>query len=293
MIRSSGVFFTLALCALLIFASHVLARGEWDDPPGGWDGMYEFDDLKDWVHNNGSDQWDGSAPGEEGTSPGGAHIVEIPGEGDPSGNAVVISIEDTGDPRNDGVAEPSNRKIYLENEVDFNGNFYIDGITFIARFRVNPDPIEALADGTDLHDGAKGHVGIVHGGAPGNFSFALDTGGLLYFGSEAQQPLEVGDEFQFHTVWATAMLTGGGVYDVEVYLDGSTDPAFSDEMTLGDGSDGDIYPNYVTVGMGSTGRDGAIQVDYIGYELGVHTPVPFAVNPAGKLPHLWGRLKAR
>ncbi len=278
----------LVLCVFfLLSASLTFALGGWNDPPGGWDGLYEFDDMKGWVHNNGSDQWDESAPGEKGKAPGGAHLMTIPGEGDPSGDATVISMEDAGDPRGDGFADPSNRKIYLENEVDFNGNMFVDGVTFIARWRINPDPIDAPADGYTMHDGGKGQVGIVHGGAPGNLSFSLDTGGMLYFGQDgAEQTLEIGDEFQFHSIWVTATLD-----EVNVYLDGDIEPIFEDMITYGTGSDGDIYANYVAVGLGSTGRDGAIQVDYIGYELGIHVPTPFAVTPAGKLPYVWGKLK--
>jgi len=278
-----------ALSALsFVFTSLVFGFGGWNDPPGGWDGLYEFDDMDGWVHNNGSDSWDGSAPGEKGKAPGGAHLMKVPGEGDPSGDATVISIEDTGDPRNAGFADPSNRKVYLENEVDFAGNMFADGVTFIARWRINPDPIEAPADGYTMHDGGKGHVGIVHGGVPGNLSFCLDTGGMLYFGQDgAEQKMEIGDEFQFHAIWVTATLD-----EVVVYLDGELEPIFEDSITYGTGSDGDIYPNYVTVGLGSTGRDGAIQVDYIGYKIGIHTPEPLAVNPADRLPSLWGKLKS-
>jgi hypothetical protein len=140
-----------------------------------------------------------------------------------------------------------------------------------------------------MHDGGKGQVGIVHGAAPGNLSFSLDTNGALYFGQDgSEEALEIGDEFQFHAIWVTATLE-----KVEVYLDGDMTPIFSDEITFGDGSDGDIYPNYVTVGLGSTGRDGAIQVDYIGYKIGLFTPEAFSVDPNGKLPGFWGELKSK
>jgi len=33
-------------------------------------------------------------------------------------------------------------------------------VTFVARFRINPNPVEAPADGYTLHDGGKGEVGI-------------------------------------------------------------------------------------------------------------------------------------
>lgn len=280
--------FILVFCISFVFSPLAFGLGGWNDPPGGWDRLYEFDDMEGWVHNNGSDSWDESAPGEEGTAPGGAHIVKVPGQGDPSGDATVISIEDTGDPRNAGFNDPSNRKIYLENEVDFSGNMFEDGVTFIARWRINPEPIEAPADGYTMHDGGKGQVGIIHNAVPGNLSFSLDTNGALYFGQDgSEEVLEIDDEFKFHAIWVTATLE-----KVEVYLDGDTTPIFSDAITFGNGSDGDIYPNYVTVGLGSTGRDGAIQVDYIGYKIGLFAPEAFSVDPGGKLPGIWGELKA-
>jgi hypothetical protein len=280
--------FTLVSCAfLLTFTPLAFGLGGWSDPPDGWDGLYEFDDLKDWTHNNGSDEWDGSAPGEKGKAPGGADIVKVPGEGDPSGDATVVSIEDAGDPRDAGFADPSNRKVYLEHAIDFRGNMFVDGVTFIARWRINPDPIDAPANGYTMHSGGKGEVGIVHDAAPGNLSFSLDTGGVLYFGNDgAEKKLQIGDEFQFHTVWAAATLD-----NVDVYLDGDLEPVFSDAITFGDDSDGE-YANYLTVGLGSTGGDGAIQVDYIGYKIGIYTPEPLAVNPADKLPYLWGELRS-
>jgi hypothetical protein len=284
----------VACCAFLfVLTPLALGLGGWADPAGGWDRVYNDFDLDQWTHNNGSDAWDGSAPGDAGMAPGGVHALVISGEGDPSGDATVVSIEDTGDPRGDGFSDPSNRKIYLENEVAIEGNFYEGGITFIARLRVNPSPIDAPADGYTLHDGGKGNVGIVHNDAPGNLSFSIDTGGLLYFGNEDQAPLEIGDEFQFHSIWATAVMSGD-LYTVNVYVDGSAEPAFSGDIALGDGSDGDIYPNYVAMGTGSTGRDAAIQVDYIGYKAGVHVPaLATAVSPTSKLPVMWGELKSK
>jgi hypothetical protein len=75
MIKLSCFFpFTLSLCILLVLAPYALARGGWDDPPDGWDGIYEFDDLDDWVHNNGSDAWDESAPGEESKASDGEEV---------------------------------------------------------------------------------------------------------------------------------------------------------------------------------------------------------------------------
>ncbi len=282
--------FLIVCCALLLIIAP-LTFGQWDEPAGGWDGWYnDWADLADWNHDNGSDQWDGTSPGV-GTL-GGVLVETVDGE-------QVLSIEDTGDPRDAGFPDPgSNRKIYFQQEATSAGNIFEDGVTFIARWRINPNPLEAPANGNDLHDGGKGHVGIAHDSEIAgdttdyNMSFALDTGGLLYFANEDQAPLEVGDEFQFHAVWATAVLAGD-LASINVYLDGATDPAFSGDVTLGDGTDGN-FANYLAVGMGSTGRDGAIQVDYIGFKSGIHEPaVGAAVAPADKLPSMWGKMKSR
>jgi len=288
-VKRSSVFssFVVVCCAFLLMLSPVaFGIGGWGDPPGGCDWLNDdFGDLDQWTHDNGSDEWDESAPGDAGSSPGGAKVETVDG-------VTVLSIEDTGDPRNDGFADPgSNRKIYLQSEIPFEGNIFDEGITFTARLRINPNPVEAPADGYTLHDGGKGNVGIVNHAVPHNLSFALDTGGLLYFANEAQEPLEVGDEFQFHSIWATAKLAGD-VCSINVYVDGDLAPAFSGDVALGDGSDGE-FPNYVAVGMGSTGRDGAVQIDYVGYKLGMHVPgSEAAVNPNDKLPSFWGKLKA-
>jgi len=278
----------LIVCCFLLMVTPLAFGQEWGDPPGGWDGWYnDWADLADWNHDNGSDQWDETEPGVG--APGGVIVETV--DGDP-----VLSIEDTGDPRDAGFPEPSNRKIYFQQEATSAGNIFEDGATFIARWRINPNPLEAPANGNDLHDGGKGHVGIVHDSAIAgdttdyNLSFCLDTGGLLYFANESQAPLEVGDEFQFHAVWATAVISGGAV-SLNVYVDGGMTPAFSGDVTLGDGTDGN-FANYVAVGMGSTGRDGAIQVDYIGFKSGIHEPaVGAAVTPADKLPSMWGEMK--
>jgi len=286
--RKLSVLSSMVICCafLLVLAPLALGLGDWGDPPGGWDVLFDDFNLDEWGHDNGSDAWDESAPGDAGMAPGGVVTEVVDG-------VTVISIEDTGDPRGDGFADPSNRKLYLQQDLGVDGNIFEGGITFTARLRINPSPVDAPADGYTLHDGGKGNVGIVYHDAPGNLSFALDTGGLLYFGNETQAPLEVGDEFQFHSIWATAVLAGADVYTVNVYLDGDAGPAFSGDIPLGTGSDGE-FPNYVAVGAGSTGRDGAIQVDYIGYKAGIHVPsLATAVRPAHKLPSLWGELKSK
>jgi hypothetical protein len=292
--RSSMLLsFMVVCCSLaLILTPLAFGLGGWGDPSGGWDWLNDdFADLAEWNHDNGSDAWDGSAPGEAGTAPGGVKAETVDG-------VTVLSLEDTGDPRGDGFDDPSNRKIYLQREAVFEGNIFEGGVTFTARFRINPNPVEAPADGYTLHDDGKGIVGIVHDGEFAgdgtvlNLSFALDTGGLLYFAHDDQPPLEVGDEFQFHSIWATAKLAGD-VVSLNVYVDGGVTPIFSGDIALDDGAEGN-FANCVVVGMGSTGRDGAAQIDYVGYKLGVYEPtLAAAVTPSDKLPSAWGKLKLK
>lgn len=288
----------LSCIILLCLGTYSHAIDGWADPVGGWDLLVEFDGLLGktletadaaaldgiWNHDNGSDQWDSSAPGTADTSPGGVVVEEVDG-------AVVLSIEDTGDPRDDGFADPgSNRKIYFTRDIGYDGDILADGVTLIARLRINPNPKEAPANGYTLHDGAKGHVAIGSLAVPSLFSLALDEGAVLYFGAEDQDPITVSSEFEFQSVWAT-IVASEDQHEVNIYINGSTDPAFSDVMTLGDGDDS-IFANYLAIGAGSTGRDGAVQIDYIGYKAGVFQPeLGTAVNPAGKLSTTWGELK--
>jgi hypothetical protein len=284
---------------LLCLGAYAHAIDGWADPAGGWDLLVEFDDLLGktletandaaldgtWNHDNGSDQWDGSAPGIAGAAPGGIAVEKVD-------SVVVLSIEDAGDPRSftPPVPDPSNRKIYLTKDIGYDGDILADGVTFIARFRINPNPKEAPANGYTLHDGAKGHVAIGSLAVPKLFSLALDEGAILYFGAEDQAPITVSSEFEFQSVWAT-VVASGDQHEVNIYLNGSTDPAFSGVMTLGGGNDS-IFANYLAIGMGSTGRDGAVQIDYIGCKAGVFPPeLGAAVNPAGKLSTTWGELK--
>ena len=82
---------------------------------------------------------------------------------------------------------------------------------------------------------------------------------------------------------------------MDIYLNGSDTPAFSGVVTPGDGSDGNME-NYIAIGLGSTGRDGAMQIDYIRGKLGVYAPqvaAPTAVEATGKLTTTWGTLKSQ
>jgi hypothetical protein len=294
----------LVVCAALglAFVSTADARGGWGEPAGGWDVAIEFDDYPNppstadlealdgtWSHDNGSDQWDGSAPGAG--NPGGVSIDTVAGAGDGGGDAIVLSLEDTGDPRDDGFADPgSNRKFYFGKDLGPAGASVFDaGVTLLTRLRVNPNPTDAPADGHELHDGGKGHVGIVSTvGTVANVSMAIDTGVLHVVGDNMIEGIADAD---FQAVWLTAVTVADGI-QVDVYLNGSTSAAFSGVVTPGDGSDF-ADDNYVAVGMGSTGRDGAVQVDYVVVKFAAMAPgVATAVDPAGKAATTWGAIRA-
>ena len=296
-----GMYLVVCAALALAFSSTADARGGWADPAGGWDVAIDFDDYPNppstddnaaldgtWMHDNGSDQWDGSAPGSG--NPGGVSIDTVAGAGDGGGDAIVLSIEDTGDPRNDGFADPgSNRKVYFGKDLGPAGASMFDaGVTLVTRLRVNPSPTDAPADGTDLHDGGKGHVGVVSTvGAVANVSLAVDTGVLNIVGDNQIDGVV---ETEFQAVWLTAVAVADGL-QVDVYVNGSTDAAFSGVVTPGDGSDLAV-DNYVAVGMGSTGRDGAIQIDYVAVEFTAVAPDKGStVDPAGKAATTWGAIR--
>jgi hypothetical protein len=291
-----NVAFLTILLVLLVCGGTSYALDGWGDPAGGWDLLVEFDDLLGvalatddaaaldgtWNHDNGSDAWDGSVPGEADKAPGGVMVEEAEG-------VVVLSIEDAGDPRDAGFSDPSNRKLYFTKEIAYDGDILADGVTLVARMRINPNPVDAPADGYDLHDGAKGQVGIGSLAVPKLFSLALDTGALR-FGAEDQEPVAIANELEFQSIWATVM-GDGDMHNVNVYLNGSTDPVFSGPIALGDGSDSD-FANYLAVGMGSTGRDGAVQIDYVGYKAGLFAPgAATAIDPSAKLSTRWAEIK--
>ena len=66
-------------------------------PEGGWAYSVDVGDISSWNHDNGSDQWDGSAIGDEfgdDNRPGGVSLLDG-----------YIRLQDTGDPRDYGYSE--------------------------------------------------------------------------------------------------------------------------------------------------------------------------------------------
>ena len=109
---------TVPCFALLLFSGVTSAGVSYGDPDGGWTYIYHGDQDSPeltasldggWAHDS-NDRWDGSAPGEEGTAPGGVKSFT-------EGDVTYLRIQDAGDPRGIGFERPSNRKIALNRDM--------------------------------------------------------------------------------------------------------------------------------------------------------------------------------
>jgi hypothetical protein len=252
-------------------------------PEGGWSYSLNTSDISSWNHNNGSDQWDGSAIGGvfgDDNRPGGVSLLDG-----------YVRLQDTGDPRDYGYSDSgSNRKIYLGQSISDKGGsdtILNDGATihFIARIPTDGplDPLHvdggggvedypAGGDGYENHDGGKGNIGIKQG-AGGNISFSLNEAGKVII-------TEDGTEFElstteWHEFWVTIEKSDGG-HTVSVYLDGSTE---ANVFTVTAGGGSDFGGSYLAMGVGSTGRSGALDVAAFDFAPGVNAPVSGDVGP--------------
>ena len=169
---------------ILFLCSTAWAQLLYEPPVNGWDYYYDpqandeisTDDYAaldgTWTHSNGSDEWDGSAIGDD--TPGGVSLIT-------EGDTTFIRIQDTGDPRDYDYTDPSNRKIYLGHAItaDLTGGeeeeLLFNGVTLIFRMRVptsglldelytsggeGPDPYPSYGDGYLNNYGGKGNVTI-------------------------------------------------------------------------------------------------------------------------------------
>jgi len=140
-----------------------------------------------WSHDNGSDQWDGSAIGGEFgdvNRPGGAMVIEEPG-------VTYLRIQDTGDPRDYGYSDPaSNRKVYLGHDLAQDGasdTVMDDGVTLYFRARVPIDgPLDPLHRDGQQADGIQpypenGDGYVTSDGGKGNFVIKQAGGGAIAF----------------------------------------------------------------------------------------------------------------
>jgi hypothetical protein len=304
-------------------------------PTGGWDYSIDFEAHPGtpmdkynpvpgeagnldgrWIRAVDRDFWDGSAPDEvgappDGDAPGGIEVVSRPGDGPCAKDVKVLHLLDPGDPSNpagsllvdfpDPFADPSNKSIFLGLDTGVGDrNLLRTGVTFSARWRLDPDPAPYLAatasgDGEPLVGGALGNVGFLfvnEGGALGtegptaSASFALNSGDLLLFSSAGtNQSLSTASDKTFRSLWVTVEdREGDDTYDVTVYANGSTTP-FSFASGIGISLAGAAVDfgapagNYLAIGLPDVPNDGDIEIDSVAYKAGVHPPVSNACTP--------------
>jgi hypothetical protein len=160
-------------------------------------------------------------------------------------------------------------------------------------------PWPAGGSGQLGHDGGKGTFGIRELDTNQNISFSLSQAtdwfsdgtpfgmtGLTMNSLEGPTPSATIDPYQnegtlnvvpvadlttFHEFWITIQPddTGVGTHKVDVYVDGST-TANSFLVTAGTGSDYGL--NYISMGLGATPQQAAVDVDFYAYKEGIHVP---------------------
>ncbi|NLZ05545.1 MAG: LamG domain-containing protein [Phycisphaerae bacterium] len=235
-----------------------------------------------WEHDNGSDAWDGTGPGEGG--PGGiAAIVEE--------DVTFLRVQDTGDPRDYGMPDPSNRKIYLTHPVCAS----LDGAHLEVAVRVatgaglddlHPDggaetsPWPEAGIGYHIRDNGKGMIGVSDGSQVISFSLAkageiagLETDALVMnnlVGTEPSGDVDTGDAGVANvlaiadaTAWNSIVIDivagGAGTHVVTVSVNGEAAQSF--EVTAGTGTEKDY--GYIAFGSSGTGAVTAFDVDYL------------------------------
>jgi len=249
--------------------------------------VYDGDALDDtWNHDNGSDQWDGTGPGEG--NPGGAAALIEDG-------VTFLRIQDIGDPRDLGISEPSNRKVYLQRPMDIS----LDGARLEFRIRiatsapldnqVTGEPWPAEGIGYHIRDNGKGMIGIGEAGEAGVgiISFSLAHPGEAGFedvatdvlvmnnlvGTEASGDVDTGDAAaavamnmiavddatQWNTFTIDISAGGAGTHIVTVSVNGG--PAESFEVTIGTDLENDT--SSLLIGSSGTGGVTAFDVDYV------------------------------
>ena len=306
-----GRFGLVVLC--LGAAGALLARGGWQDPPGGWDYMYEAgagqdayhfnedgvsEELLDasWLGGRETYFWDGTAPGDydtsdpAGSAPGGAEIMTYAGQGEGGGSASVLSLEvagdttvETGNPFDFAWETPANEGIYFYRGTyptpDATATASVNkGMTLIARWRLKPDPGDVSTPGgrnwrgQGFIDDGKGMISVVDQDDI-NASLSITDEGKLVLMDQYELPL-AGSPTSFITTWLAVAQIGHHLYRVEVYLNGSSTPAFAqdvEEPPVGDET-GTQPDDYIAFGLPVAGTPGAMELDYIGYKVGFLRP---------------------
>jgi hypothetical protein len=240
--------------------------------------IYDGDSLDGWDHDNNSDAWDGTGPGEG--NPGGAALLA-------EDDVTFLRIQDLGNPRDLGISDPSNRTVYLTQQIDFG----LDGtrLEFQLRVATTPpldnqisgDPWPEGGIGYHIRDGGKGMVGIAEDGV-GQISFSLAKAGEIegletdalivngLLGSEMSEDVDTGDSATPNsipiadaTAWNNVVVDiaagGAGTHVITVSINGGDPVAV--EVTAGASMDGEN--DYVAIGSSGTGGTTAFDVDYV------------------------------
>jgi len=288
---------------LLVCSSALLARGGWEDPPGGWVYVYDADPGQDaympgfwqigcldgeWMRGQSSDQWDGNAPGEGAVPHGGIGVKQLPGEGEDGGDAWVLTLEDVGDPTKApyNLPDPSNRKLFLLRDVT--GELSLaEGVTMCFRFRLDPAPPTAacvacpfFGNGFGLNSSSdnKGMIGYAERGVA-TLNFAIDDNQQIQFLRNTTLIDIGGSGTEWVTLWLAAELVNPatGELKLAMFMNGSDDFVAGYEDTLHidslkayESASNNPTNAYISVGCPASGPDGAWQLDYFCVASGYH-----------------------
>ncbi|MCZ6796195.1 MAG: hypothetical protein O7J95_21500 [Planctomycetota bacterium] len=302
--------------------------GEYDAPAGGWDYRIDFSGLDPlqyspdpgeaanldgrWIRAVDRDSWDGSAPEEvgaapDGIAPGGIEAITVEDAGACGGSIDALRILDPGNTTAPGGSlatqfpqaynQPNNNSILLGLDSGVSDrNLLRSGVTFAARWRVNPTPPEYLngqpsGDGSPLQGGV-GQVGFYYRdadaalleGATAGLAFSLESGDDMQISTVPLTELDAAQISSFRSIWVTVEDPDGDeLYSVTVYLNGSEAPfeTFTFMATALQGGTADFgqpVGNYLAIGTPGAGQDSDVQFDFVAYKEGVHPP---AVTPCG------------
>ncbi len=255
--------------------------GGWLRPPEGFDYLYDasvgadqFSDARlnpvaplldgTWISSSLS-TWDGSAP-EEG-SPGGVEVRVLSEMAEDNGPATVLSLEDPESPVDREL--DNSRLIFLRPLGETND--FADGVTLVARLRVNP-----AAKGQEPGTPVRGQVGIAHRSSTARVHYALwlDEGQLH---SSTRESVDVSMS-EFQSMWIT-IEPAGDEHRVRLYLNGESEPRSDATLRLpSSGTETGFEGTYLEVGLANRTDFGAIDIDYVGFKRGVFAPVTATSN---------------
>jgi hypothetical protein len=230
-------------------------------PSGGWDAGYEGNAAAsaataaldgNWNHNNPSDIWSGSTSVVYTSTVNEVSFLHI----------------------HDALTSGDDRKFMfgydLESLLGIVDNAFLDdGFTLHTRFRL-PD-----GQGYGIHNSTKGMFNISQR-SEDSFGMSLNNNGELLIGSndgtgQGTVAATVTGLTAWHEAWLTFSLVVSNDYQVTLYLDGDTTPAFQQTLTalqngqsIGTGGFTREYThNYLAFGLGSSAFTGNFDLDFI------------------------------